>query len=745
MIDFNKFISYFDNEQSLILVRAFSAAWFVGDSCFNNDSWIVESVLGSIKIDFDVAIAPGELLTDNDDLCRAVKISAYLVRSIHNNNQLGGVLSGESQYKHVNQIINHIRWLKLNEISNLSSVNQAVISKFHETVGEPLHVRLNIISRLNDALDRLKTSSDLEPYTVLRASNVKPEFSVSKLAKDIGVSDRVLSNTHSLLSVLVKFRSEKGFYVKPELNRYLSAENTVQADALSIDSIRKELTSIAKFYRQLQVFKDLFPFSQQMSSDFFQNANFSIRNISNKNGRPAERTKDIPQPIFFELMDRAIRWVIDYEKPLFELKEEALMQYDRLRVQKARGGTQENKDHYASKQIGDWLGMQLKNLSGQPGAPYPVRGFRKKIVARSKNLVLSYSQIQEARLLHNGGMKLENIGKRYGVSRSTVHRLISQEEKNSEGESLNKYLHHFLPTACLLVIYCFTARRQCEVEGLEAGCCRDTPNGPVIEMYSAKVLQQLTAFPVTKLVAKAVSVLEALTEPVRDIENQSLLRFPNLGGGVAEYWSQGKITEFAEFLGIADNDGTPWQFSEHQFRRFFAMTFFYKYEGGDLATLSWHLRHTDFEMTAKYITDKDFRLAFDQVRAERVVSLAESAAQNGCKLSGNMQQELGDFFKSFDGVSASRAENMIKEVGKTGYVLNFVAAGACFGQTPDLKARSNCLLDDAVQLSSSSRESCAGCKNLLAFETGIRAEDVRMVVEPASSPMLNAIVARQAV
>ena len=268
MIDFNKFISYFDNEQSLILVRAFSAAWFVGDSCFNNDSWIVESVLGSIKIDFDVAIAPGELLTDNDDLCRAVKISAYLVRSIHNNNQLGGVLSGESQYKHVNQIINHIRWLKLNEISNLSSVNQAVISKFHETVGEPLHVRLNIISRLNDALDRLKTSSDLEPYTVLRASNVKPEFSVSKLAKDIGVSDRVLSNTHSLLSVLVKFRSEKGFYVKPELNRYLSAENTVQADALSIDSIRKELTSIAKFYRQLQVFKDLFPFSQQMSSDF---------------------------------------------------------------------------------------------------------------------------------------------------------------------------------------------------------------------------------------------------------------------------------------------------------------------------------------------------------------------------------------------------------------------------------------------------------------------------------------------
>ncbi|KFJ91024.1 integrase [Pseudomonas sp. 1-7] len=272
----------------------------------------------------------------------------------------------------------------------------------------------------------------------------------------------------------------------------------------------------------------------------------------------------------------------------------------------------------------------------------------------------------------------------------------------------------------------------------------DTPSGPVIRMYSAKVYQEHKYFPVTKLVAKAVRVLEALTESVRNDEHQSLLTFPTLGGGEVNYWSSGKINEFAEYVGVSDNEGSPWQFSEHQFRRFFAMMFFYKFESGDLATLSWHLRHTDFEMTAKYITDKDFRRAFEEIKAERIVSFAQSVVNERTEaLCGNIKKELGDFFSSFDAVSERRAEKMIGKVEEIGYILNFVPDGACFGQTPTLLVRSKCLMDDAVQKSSACRGSCVGCPNLLGFETGISAEDVGLVLDPASSPMLKAFADRR--
>jgi hypothetical protein len=263
-------------------------------------------------------------------------------------------------------------------------------------------------------------------------------------------------------------------------------------------------------------------------------------------------------------------------------------------------------------------------------------------------------------------------------------------------------------------------------------------------MYSAKVYQEHKYFPVTKLVAKAVRVLEALTEPVRNEKNQTLLTFPTLGGGEVNYWSSGKINEFAEYVGVPDNEEGPWQFSEHQFRRFFAMMFFYKFESGDLATLSWHLRHTDFEVTAKYITDKDFRRAFEEVNAERIVSFARSAANDRTDtLYGNMQTELGDFFSSFDPVSENRAEKMMRRVDEIGYILCFVPDGACFGQTPTLLERSKCLMYNAVQRSSACRGSCAGCPNLLGFDTGISAEDVGLVLDPTSSPMLKAFADKQ--
>lgn len=746
VIDFNAYRSYFDDESRLNNLGSYSASWFVGASCFADNQWIVEDKTGQQIIRFDVAVAPNVLLTDNQDLCYAVKLSAYLARAISHDRKTGGLLSGVSQYKYVNDIINHVRWLKLQGVNHLSSVNDGVFEFFRGSIGKPLYVRLNIEDRLREKLDELQGSpSVLEQYKVFRARVGHVEFNANKLSKSLGVSDRLLGCAGSpMLAMLTNFRQHNGFYIKNSItDRYVRSSDKEAAETSSQDSIRKELTSISKLYRQCQIFKELFPVSQRIPNDFFQKNNIKPHKISKNIGRAGERTRDIPQPIFFELMDRAIRWVVDYADPLLELNSQALAQYEEYVSDVGRGGKEENKLHYASKKMRLWLSKQLAWLDGHPGSPYPISGFTKDTSAKKFESVFPSEQIKNGHALRAQGLTYLEIGERLSVSKATAHKLITKGCAVS-GASLNKCLYHLLPTACLLVIYCFTARRQCEVESLQAGCCVDTPSGPVIRMYSAKVYQEHKYFPVTKLVAKAVRVLEALTESVRNDENQSLLTFPTLGGGEVNYWSSGKINEFAEYVGVSDNEGSPWQFSEHQFRRFFAMMFFYKFESGDLATLSWHLRHTDFEMTAKYITDKDFRRAFEEIKAERIVSFAQSVVNERTEaLCGNIKKELGDFFSSFDAVSERRAEKMIGKVEEIGYILNFVPDGACFGQTPTLLVRSKCLMDDAVQKSSACRGSCVGCPNLLGFETGISAEDVGLVLDPASSPMLKAFADRR--
>lgn len=130
VISLNSYRSYFDDERGLNDLGSYSASWFVGASRFSDNQWVVEDQSGQQIIRFDVAVAPNELLTDNQDLCYAVKLSAYLARAVTHDKKTGGLLSGASQYKYVNNIVNHVRWLRLQGVSHLSSVNDGVFAIF---------------------------------------------------------------------------------------------------------------------------------------------------------------------------------------------------------------------------------------------------------------------------------------------------------------------------------------------------------------------------------------------------------------------------------------------------------------------------------------------------------------------------------------------------------------------------------------------------------------------------------------
>lgn len=727
VIDLSRFRTHFSklDDQSFLDVESLRPYFLEEGVKFEDNSWLIKGAPKESKtINFDVAISPDIKLSDEPKLLYTVKLACVLIGT-STNPRLGNV-GPENLIKTAGNIINFIRLLKFKYgLMYISSINSSVFEDILSDYPYPLAERLSLRSRLYDYLDCL-SSQDICELRVWR-TGIKPDLNIEKIATALGVSSRAFK---SFKPRLVRFRKEHNFYMKAHFRTYLGKPEYMEAEKLKVDTLRKEVGALKKFLDNLTTYSELFPEEHRPQKRFFHGVNVS--KFAKKHGRKGERTRDIPQPVMFKVMDRAIRWVIDYANPLLDYRDKAVEHYEFLQRGDNRGGTGDSRRHYAAKRMRHWFKENpLDALAGQPGAPYPITSFDKNIDSSKRTRTkISQEQIETARTLIANGTTQEKAAKEVGISKASLSRILNHGWAE-DGFGLDKVVNEYLFTACLFVIYCFTARRQTEIESLEAGCCIDTPNGPSIRLYSAKNEQNYDFFPVTRLVARAVDILERLTSQVRTEENQKLLQVPTVQGGRNEFWQQGKMNEFAALV-EADREiegSDKWVFSEHQFRRFFAMTYFYKFDASDLPTLSWHLRHDSFDMTYKYLTDRDFATVFDEVMAEKVADLLENPGDPDDPI----YKELHDLILDTELQSDRRSEKMIKKIKDIGLVINHVPDGICFGKTPDLKARSSCLYLGALQLSSVKKGSCKGCPNLAAFD---RPQDAQLVVEVSQSPMM---------
>ncbi len=721
---------YFEKD-TLKALPTYEAEWFKDGSRFEDDKWTVACVAGKTRdIFFDRPISLGKRLTDFPGLTQAVKVSAYLCRTVHGK-EFSAVTSGAQQSKNVDAMYGFIRWLALNNIYNLSSVNKAVFKAWLDSSPLPIAQRLNLIPRLQTLLGG-RTTEDLQGTYGIRHSTGMLEFSFEKLADELGVTGTLLAGSESCLEYLDALRVKHCFYIKKRQREALGGREKLRTR----DTIRKELTPISGFMTQTIIFSELFPENQRFTHNFLSALNTTPTQFAKKVGQRGGSTKNIPQPMFFELMDAAIRWVTDYAEPLIEIGEQTRTQLDGQPTSD-RGGTDESKVNYHRKLVSRWLATQGQDLQGLPASPFPLSGITTSI--RSQEKSLSKGDLIAARDMREKGLSLTETAKVFGVNRSTLHRLLEQGYQ-PEGTPLREALYDFLPTACLLVIYCFTARREHEIESLNAGCCFMTERGPVIKMYSGKYLQGYEVFPTTQLVCKAVGILEQLSESVRTDADQRILQFPTFGeADKVQFWSGGKMTDFAKHLNLPSDNGEGWRFSEHQFRRFFAMMYFYRWDGGDLASLSWHLRHTDFETTAAYLTDADGTRAFLEVRDERLLSFAIGATNSNSKFSGGMSQEFKSLVESAKATEPRRLEKILaKKIDEVGYVMDFVPDGVCMGRTPSYESRAKCAINGVIQFSAACSEVCSGCPNLLAYREQVTQDEFYSALNPSESPMLAA-------
>lgn len=189
--------------------------------------------------------------------------------------------------------------------------------------------------------------------------------------------------------------------------------------------------------------------------------------------------------------------------------------------------------------------------------------------------------------------------------------LCENTVRGVEGLSMHAALS-MLFVACMIVIATFSARRLEELRQIEVGDIKRDGAGQLwLRSYIQKTIMGKEWIPTADIVHKAFNVLTRLSSISRqDGSNKLIARWttPFISGGrtIISGWNKENINQFAKAVGTPMIPGSSgemqdWVWNSHQFRRFFAVLYFYRYRG-TIDDLAYFLRHLDLEMTRKYLT-----------------------------------------------------------------------------------------------------------------------------------------------
>ena len=183
---------------------------------------------------------------------------------------------------------------------------------------------------------------------------------------------------------------------------------------------------------------------------------------------------------------------------------------------------------------------------------------------------------------------------------------------------VNRYgLIRLLGVACFIVIASLSARRLGEILELGAGRCKQDSRGKYwLKSYIEKTYQQYDEIPVPHCVYESIHLMETLSETARQETNRDYIwQFQQpWDGKCRDLHPRDYLNHFRQLCSSLSE--TKWRFTSHQFRRFFAIAYFWFFEKGDVVALSHHLRHYDLEMTKQYVTDTEFGKLWKDVLGE---------------------------------------------------------------------------------------------------------------------------------
>lgn len=230
---------------------------------------------------------------------------------------------------------------------------------------------------------------------------------------------------------------------------------------------------------------------------------------------------------------------------------------------------------------------------------------------------------------------------------------------------------HQLVTACYVLIAAFTARRSMEIKMLERDCLVGTDErGWWMKVYIVKTERQLTWMPVPSIVARAVQTLLALNDrPEKGDQSLLFEHFDPVLQKAVDVRPENRINEFAKTVGAHvhanDNgDEVAWQWTTRQFRRFFAVLFFYRYRG-KLETLAHHLRHFNPNMTNDYVMlDPDVQRIWTRELFNFRLGIARDIVSGRTVCTGPMGDRLNKLVERLSGIFDTRVKVMSEKMAR---------------------------------------------------------------------------------
>lgn len=344
------------------------------------------------------------------------------------------------------------------------------------------------------------------------------------------------------------------------------------------------------------------------------------------------------------------------------------------------------------------------------------------MMRESANWVMNYGD--EIVELYTSGTDAETTSKR--LSAKGLNLDIRDGKQAYKGVVTLEGVVRYLASACFTVIASLTARRKEEILDLGYKCIEDDRGDGAywLTIYIEKTSQRYDLCPVPALVKKAINILEQLSEKAREQSGTDLLwQYVNRDGSAVKLKDQQIRNSLQDFYSsfVCVDSTQKWNFSFHQFRRMFALLYYYRFESSYIGALSYHLRHFNIEMTKLYITDEKFMKEMKEIgegwTANFLRRVVSGKTTIGGKSGDKIKRKLSDWLKHFRGkvdvVERERVvEKLIRYMKRVGAEFTQQVWGTicvCPKKTA-LRKHSNCANDKGEpNIEKGSVETCGGC------------------------------------
>lgn len=684
---------------------------------FDDDTWEVsdpksESNPDRITIQFDGVLAASLKFSDVnglvDDLKRSLVVSVELGRST---SEFGKVGSLSRMRSHVNELKRIVREL-WNIYGSLENIDSDDVSDIISNLAMNESAALGYPSKLRAYFENKDISS--VPVTLVQDKRRPSAADRDRIYFECGIHPYSARSCPACREIIQACHEKLALYYKTPFEQLVfeKREGELVGEKLFNDRV-KVLRVFANQSMVSGLFRNPLPF-QPSAIDSDQ-----VLTLAKKLSRAksAKRTRNIEVSTFLKVMDAAARYVVDYSEILFKWHD-YLVANQQDYIDKAE----------PSKVMGAVLRNETQNhpLSELPASPFPLNGLNPSPTVKSD---FSNEVSEKMNALIRDGVKDSEIASAVGLTRVQVRNFRGTKayygrDLPTSGISLYTAMYNYLPLSCALILLAFTAGREKGVYGLKPDCIKETEGQLWIEMYVHKTLRQYQRFPAVKLMEMAVNVLRRLSEQYRiETGEENLFKFQSpLFNGTIGFRFDGTMEHFCRnALNLFDDANVEaFKFSEHQFRRFFAIMYFYRYEAGDFEALSHHLRHLSYQMTMVYLSEREQGAILRDEQNRKVARLAKRAVNGDQSLSGQMVDELIHLFKDQLILEGGQYEDDIDSVAAEDIdlVIDFPhAKGLCFGRTPRFVYRAKCKVErDGVVLPSilsSSEGLCQDCPNFL--------------------------------